>query len=72
MRASTADVVAVLFVSIANDFASLAPFEVVRIYKGINQDNNVHEGRSKEMKNEACKVLDSLKIIAWEPETNTE
>lgn len=72
MRASPTDVIAVLFVTIANNFASLAPLEVVRVYQGINQNNNVHERRSKEMKNEACKVLGSLEVVAWQPEANAE
>lgn len=72
VRASPTDVVAVLLVAIPNNFAGLAPLEVVRVYKGINEDNNVHEWRCEKMKNEACKVLDSFEVIAWQPEANAE
>jgi hypothetical protein len=62
--ASATNIVAVLFIVATNDFTSLAPFEVIRVEEGVNQDDNVHEWRCEKVHNVAYEVLRPLKVVS--------
>lgn len=53
-------------------FASLTPFEVIRVEERVNHDDDVHEGRGEEVDKETNKVLDALLHISWKPEADAE
>lgn len=53
-------------------FASLAPFEVIRVEERVHHDDDVHEWGSKEVDEEANKVLDALSHISGKPKADAE
>jgi hypothetical protein len=63
--ASATILITILFIVASDDFAGLAPFEVVRVEERVDEDDNVHKWRCKQVHNVACKVLCTLKVVAW-------
>jgi len=57
--------ITILFVVASDDFAGLAPFEVVRVEERVDKDDNVHKGRCEQVHDIACKVLCTLEVVAW-------
>lgn len=53
-------------------FASLTPFEVIRVEERVHHDDDVHERRREEVDEEADKVLDALLHISGEPKADAE
>lgn len=63
--ASPTNIIAILFVITSDNFSRLAPFEVIRMEKRIYEDDDVHEGRRKEVEEVPDEILEPLKVISW-------
>lgn len=57
---------------LANDLTGLSPFEIIRVEKGVDHDDDVHEGREEEVEEEADKILGTLHHVAGKPEADAE
>lgn len=72
MSATSTNIVTILLPVSLDDLSGLAPLEVIRVHQRVHENDDVHEGRGKEVEEVSNKVLSSLEVVAWKPETDAE
>ena len=72
VSATATNIVTVLLPVGLDDFSRLTPLEVIRVKQRVHKNDDVHEGRGEEVEEVSNKVLSSLEVVAWKPETDAE